>query len=76
MMSFVALFLSVLGLVLSLFALMIALAANGEATNSRKQLERLEARARDLITLTGRLARVGGDTSQRSGGGSDPRILQ
>lgn len=76
MMSFVALFLSILGLMLSLSALMIALAAGRRTTNSYKQLERLEARARELITLTGRLARVSGCTSQMSGGGVDPRILQ
>jgi hypothetical protein len=76
MLEFLTLFMSILGLVLSLFAFLFSAAACVETTKSRKQLEKLEARARELITLTGRLAREGGDTSQRSGGGIDPRILQ
>lgn len=76
MLEFLTLFMSILGLVLSLLAFLFSAAACVETTKSRKQLERLEARARELITLTGRLARGGGDTSQRSGDGIDPRILQ
>mgnify|MGYP003404295208 CR=1 FL=1 len=76
MLEFVALFLSVLAILFSLFASIASMAACSEAVKTRKQLEKLEQRARELITLTGRIARGGGDTSQMSGGGIDPGILQ
>jgi len=66
MLEFIALFLSVLAILFSLFASIASIAACSETVKTRKQLEKLEARARELITLTGQIARAR-DLETRSG---------